>query len=75
MLCDSIFGERNFIAKFDWRKKTGANDAKDIAVITESVLLFALNKSELLEKELWNRDENYPPPKKVKTSQSEVFYS
>ena len=57
LLCDSIFGERNFIAKFDWRKKTGANDAKDIAVITESVLLFALNKSELIEKGLWNRDE------------------
>ena len=40
LLCDEIFGERNFIAKFDWRKKTGANDAKDIAVITESILLY-----------------------------------
>lgn len=66
LLCDSIFGERNFIAKFDWRKKTGANDAKDIAVITESVLLFALNKSELLEKELWNRDEGSRDIKRFK---------
>ena len=66
LLCDSIFGERNFIAKFDWRKKTGANDAKDIEVITESVLLFALNKSELIEKELWNRDEGSRDIKRFK---------
>ena len=66
MLCDSILGERNFIAKFDWRKKTGANDAKDIAVITESVLLFALNKSELIEKGLWNRDEGSRDIKRFK---------
>lgn len=59
-------GERNFIAKFDWRKKTGANDAKDIAVITESVLLFALNKSELIEKGLWNRDEGSRDIKRFK---------
>lgn len=66
LLCDEIFGERNFIAKFDWRKKTGANDAKDIAVITESVLLFALNKSELIEKGLWNRDEGSRDIKRFK---------
>ena len=46
LLCDEIFGERNFIAKFDWRRKTGANDAKDIAVITESILCIAKSKTE-----------------------------
>src|SRR5690606_10986296 len=29
-LCNSIIGKENFVSKFDWRKKTGANDAKDI---------------------------------------------
>ncbi|NLC93323.1 MAG: site-specific DNA-methyltransferase, partial [Treponema sp.] len=24
LLCDDVFGEENFVAKFDWRKKTGA---------------------------------------------------
>ena len=57
LLCDDIFGERNFIAKFDWRKKTGANDAKDIAVITESILLYSISKSTTLERGIWNRDE------------------
>lgn len=56
MLCDTVFGENNFIAKFDWRKKTGANDAKDIAVVTESILLFAKNKSFCIEKSIWARD-------------------
>ncbi len=56
MLCDEIFGENNFVAKFDWRKKTGANDAKDIAIVTESIILFAKNKIACIENGIWNRD-------------------
>lgn len=56
LLCDEIFGEQNFIAKFDWRKKTGANDAKDIATITESIILFAKSKQSCLENKIWARD-------------------
>lgn len=58
LLCDDIFGEENFVAKFDWRKKTGANDAKDIAVVTETILLYAKNKIASLEKKIWQRDES-----------------
>ncbi len=58
LLCDEVFDEKNFIAKFDWRKKTGANDAKDIAIVTESVLLFAKNHSLTVESNLWQRDED-----------------
>ena len=58
LLCDEVFGERNFVAKFDWRKKTGANDAKDIAVITESILSYAKDRSTTIELNLWNRDDN-----------------
>lgn len=68
LLCDEIYGERNFIAKFDWRKKTGANDARDIAVITESILLYALFKPATLENELWNRDEGSRNQKRFKFS-------
>ena len=56
LLCDEVFGEKNFVAKFDWRKKTGANDAKDIAVITESVLSYAKNHSLTIEQNVWNKD-------------------
>lgn len=58
LLCDEIFGEENFVAEFDWRKKTGANDAKDIAVITESILLYAKNKILTVENNIWARDES-----------------
>ncbi len=68
LLCDEIYGERNFIAKFDWRKKTGANDARGIAVITESILLYALFKPATLEDELWNRDEGSRNKKRFKFS-------
>ncbi|MCQ2255237.1 MAG: site-specific DNA-methyltransferase [Bacteroidaceae bacterium] len=57
LLCDEVFGENNFVSKFDWRKKTGANDAKDIAVITESILLYSKNRLITLEKSIWNRDD------------------
>lgn len=57
MLCDEIFGEKNFVSKFDWRKKTGANDAKDIAVITESIFLYAKNHSLTILDNIWARDE------------------
>ena len=58
LLCDEIFGETNFISKFDWRKKTGANDAKDIAIVTESILLYAKNHNITLESKIWRRDED-----------------
>ncbi len=56
-ICDEIFGVQNFVSKFDWRKKTGANDAKDIAVITESILLYTKNHVITIEKNIWSRDE------------------
>ena len=57
LLCDEIFGEKNFVSKFDWRKKTGENDAKDIAVITESIFLYAKNHSLTILDNIWARDE------------------
>ncbi len=57
-ICDEIFGESNFISKFDWRKKTGANDAKDIAVVTETILLYAKNHSITIGYNVWRRDED-----------------
>ena len=68
LLCDEIFGERNFVAKFDWRKKTGANDAKDIAVITESILLYSVSKPTTIEAKIWNRDEGSRNQKRFKFS-------
>ncbi len=56
LLCDQIFGERNFVSKFDWRKKTGANDAKDIAVITESIICYCKDKRLCLDHKIWKRD-------------------
>ena len=57
-ICNEIFGEHNFVAKFDWRKKTGANDAKDIAVVTETILLYAKYHIETLNNKIWRRDED-----------------
>lgn len=58
LLCDEVFGEENFVTKFDWRKKTGANDAKDIAIITENILLYSKDYKSTIENDIWSRDEN-----------------
>ncbi len=58
VICDEVFGEGNFVSKFDWRKKTGANDAKDIAVVTETILLYAKNHSYTIDNKQWQRDED-----------------
>lgn len=44
LLCDEIFGERNFIANLIWRKKAGgANDSLSIAVEHEYVIAYRKN--------------------------------
>lgn len=68
ILCDEIFGENNFIAKFDWRKKTGANDAKDIAVVTETIFLYAKNHTTTIEENIWLKDKGSINQKRYKLS-------
>lgn len=57
-ICDEVFGTGNFVAEFNWRKKTGANDAKDIAIVTEAILLYAKNHEQTIKAEIWKRDED-----------------
>lgn len=46
VLCDKIFGRRNFIANLVWRKKAGGgNDSNDIAVEHEYILAYRKNKN------------------------------
>ena len=48
LLCNEIFGERNFVAQFIWRnKKGGGNDSKYIAVEHEYLVCYAKNESSL----------------------------
>ncbi|MGD9655371.1 MAG: site-specific DNA-methyltransferase, partial [Sulfuricurvum sp.] len=46
-VCDEIFGEENFVAQFVWQKKTGSADANAISIITEYILVFARDNSNL----------------------------
>jgi adenine-specific DNA-methyltransferase len=48
LLCDSIFGESNFIATFSWQNAdTLKNDAKFVSPNSEAILLFAKDKTSL----------------------------
>ncbi|MBO4875894.1 MAG: site-specific DNA-methyltransferase [Bacteroidales bacterium] len=43
-LFDEVFGENRFVCNYIWHKKTGASDAKGIAVITEYILVYCNNE-------------------------------
>lgn len=43
LICDEIFGARNFVANLIWQKKTGAADSNGIATITEHILCYCNN--------------------------------
>lgn len=42
-LFDEVFGENKFVCNTVWQKKTGASDAKGIAIITEYILIYCNN--------------------------------
>ena len=49
LLCDSIFGENNFVANMIWKSKSGgANDTKHIVCETEYILTYSKNISKLI---------------------------
>lgn len=41
VMCNELFGEENFVADMIWQKKTGSSDANNIATITEYILVYA----------------------------------
>ena len=48
MLMDEIFGEGNFLAEFVWKKRTGANDAKDnVSIDHEYVISYTNSETRL----------------------------
>ena len=40
LLCDEIFGERNFVAKCVWQSTAGSNTGSDIVTVTEYVFVY-----------------------------------
>jgi len=59
LLCDSIFGEENFISNFIWQKNFAPkNDNKYISDSTEYILLYAKNK-EKFSRGLLPREEKH----------------
>lgn len=50
-LFDEIFGENKFVCNCIWQKKTGASDAKGIAVVTEYILVYCNNS----DNSSWNK--------------------
>lgn len=47
---DEVFGEKKFVCNLVWQKKTGASDAKGIAIIAEYILVYCNNA----DNSLWN---------------------
>lgn len=50
-LFDEVFGEKKLVCNLVWQKKTGASDAKGIAIITEYILVYCNDP----EEKYWNK--------------------
>ena len=66
ILCDSIFGEKNFVANFIWQSTPGSNTGDDIKTVTEYVLayaknitLFKANKIAINDDDKYNLEDEY----------------
>ena len=57
VLMDEVFGRENFVANLIWRKKTGAADAKAITTITEYILIFIKQNSNI--ESAFSRDQSH----------------
>ena len=60
LLCDKIFGYKNFVAKFCVKRSGGRQDSKFFAVVNEFLFCYARNTQTFKAGEDVNNNENYP---------------
>lgn len=62
LLCDEVFGEENFVANFIWKKRSGANDAKNFVSIDHEYIVCYLKNPMTQLQGLEKTFENYKNP-------------
>jgi len=60
LLCDTIFGEENFIAQICWKARGGRQDSKHFAVMHEYILCYSPNKELFVAGEEEKGEDVYP---------------
>ena len=62
LLCDEVFGEENFISKFIWKKRSGANDAKNFVSADHEYILCYGKRDEVSLNGIEKTFDNYKNP-------------
>lgn len=57
LLCDEVFGERNFVTNFIWQSTPGSNTGNDIKTVTEYVMAYSKNKTFLQVNQMYTADD------------------
>jgi adenine-specific DNA-methyltransferase len=60
LLCDEVFGERNFVTNFVWQSTAGSNTGTDIITVTEYVMLYCKNCDSVVFDGQETSEENFP---------------
>ena len=60
LLCDGIFGERNFVTNFIWQSTAGSNTGTDIITVTEYILVYTNNRSNTIFDGQLTNEESFP---------------
>ena len=60
LLCDEVFGERNFVTNFVWQSTAGSNTGTDIITVTEYVMLYCKNRDNVVFDGQETQEETFP---------------
>ena len=60
LLCDEVFGERNFVTNFVWQSTAGSNTGTDIITVTEYVMLYCKNRDNVVFDGQEIQEETFP---------------
>lgn len=73
VMCDEIFGRRNFIIDVIWRKRDGAPNDRKIGSVNEHILVFAKEKIATSKKTIAEENFNLMPRTEKANAQYRVF--
>ena len=77
VVCDEIFGRRNYIGDLIWQKrKGGGNDSRFFAIDHDYILVYAKNSSKKIHASKWivSQSDSYRKRYKEQTAEGKRFY-
>lgn len=60
LLCDEVFGGRNFVTNFIWQSTAGSNTGTDVITVTEYILVYSSNRAYAIFDGMLTSEDSFP---------------